>query len=60
MLAVLGNLKTLITGKKIQLGITEQVAGTSPKSSVRCIYDGQLSPQEAVEFLVVNGSEKCC
>lgn len=31
MMAVLGNFKTLIIGKKIQLGITEQVAGTSPK-----------------------------
>lgn len=57
---MLGNFKTLIIGKKIQLGITEQVAGTSPKNSVRCVCAGRLSLQETVESFVANGSEKGC
>lgn len=55
---MLGNCKTLIIGKKIQLGITEQVAGTSPKIVSDVVCAGRLSLQETVESFVANGSEK--
>lgn len=57
---MLGNCKTLIIGKKIQLGITEQVAGTSPKIVSDVVCAGRLSLQETVESFVANGSEKGC
>lgn len=59
LLAELGNLKTLITGKTDSARNYRASCWNFPKN-VRPLFAGQLSLRETVEPLGVNGSEQCC
>lgn len=59
LLAELGNLKTLITGKTDSAKNYRASCWNFPKN-VRPLCAGQLSLRETVEPFGVNGSEQCC